>query len=76
MVATRSEFQRPASMDPEVRARLEAACARGGASLHSTGSSPGFITEALPLVLASLQRRLDHLLIEEFADMSSRNSPS
>ena len=47
----------------------------GGSSLHSTGSSPGFITEALPLVLTSLQRRLDHLLIEEFADMSSRNSP-
>jgi len=46
-----------------------------GLSLHSTGSSPGFITEALPLVLTSLQRRLDHLLIEEFADMSSRNSP-
>ena len=26
-------------------------------------------------LLTSLQRRLDHLLIEEFADMSSRNSP-
>ena len=75
VVATRSEFQRPASMDPAVRARLEDACARGGSSLHSTGSSPGFITEALPLVLTSLQRRLDHLLVEEFADMSSRDSP-
>jgi 2,4-diaminopentanoate dehydrogenase len=75
VVATRSEFQRPASMDPEVRRRLEDACLRGGASLYSTGSSPGFITEALPLVLLSLQRRLDHLLIEEFADMSSRDSP-
>jgi 2,4-diaminopentanoate dehydrogenase len=58
-----------------VRRRLEDACLRGGASLYSTGSSPGFITEALPLVLLSLQRRLDHLLIEEFADMSSRDSP-
>ena len=27
------------------------------------------------MVLLSLQRRLDHLTIEEFADMSSRNSP-
>jgi hypothetical protein len=75
VVSTRSEFQRPASMDPDVRARLESACTRGGTSLHSTGSSPGFITEALPLVLTSLQRRLDHLTIEEFADMSSRDSP-
>jgi 2,4-diaminopentanoate dehydrogenase len=75
VVSTRSEFHRPANLDPEVRARIEAACERGGSSLHSTGSSPGFITEALPFVLASLQRRLDHLTIEEFADMSSRNSP-
>jgi 2,4-diaminopentanoate dehydrogenase len=75
VVSTRSEFHNPDRLDPETRRRIEAACVRGGASLHSTGSSPGFITEALPLVLASLQRRLDHLLIEEFADMSSRNSP-
>ena len=75
VVSTRSEFHNPARLDPEVRRRIEASCAQGGSSLHSTGSSPGFITEALPLVLTSLQRRLDHLLIEEFADMSSRNSP-
>jgi 4-hydroxy-tetrahydrodipicolinate reductase len=75
VVSTRSEFHNPARLDEEVRRRLEAACAAGGSSLHSTGSSPGFISEALPLVLTSLQRRLDHLLLEEFADMSSRNSP-
>jgi hypothetical protein len=75
VVSTRSEFHNPARLDPEIRSRIEAACAQGGSSLHSTGSSPGFITEALPLVLTSLQRRLTHLLIEEFADMSSRNSP-
>src|SRR3984893_9790743 len=71
----RSEFHRPAGLDPDVRQRIEAACHRGGATLHSTGSSPGFITEALPVVLLSLQRRLDRLTIDEFADMSSRNSP-
>jgi 4-hydroxy-tetrahydrodipicolinate reductase len=75
VVATRSEFHRPASMDPEVRERIETACRLGSSSLHSTGSSPGFITEAIPLVLSSLERRLDCLTIEEFADMSSRNSP-
>ena len=75
VVSTRSEFHHPEGMHPDVRERLEAACTKGNASLYSTGSSPGFITEALPLALLSLQRRLDHLLIEEFADMSSRNSP-
>ena len=75
VVSTRSEFHRPASLDPEMRVRLEDACSRGGSTLFSTGSSPGFITEALPFALLSMQRRLDRLLIEEFADMSSRNSP-
>ena len=75
VVSTRSEFHRPDSLDPELRERIETACAKGNSSLYSTGSSPGFITEALPLTLLSLQRRLDRLTIEEFADMSSRNSP-
>lgn len=75
VIATRSEFHHPPGLDPAVRERIEAACARGGSSLYSTGSSPGFITEALPFALLSLQRRLDRLSIEEFADMSSRNSP-
>ena len=75
VVTTRMEFHRPDSVDPEIRDRIEAACQLGGSSLHSTGISPGFISEALPLVLLSIQRRLDRLTIDEFADMSSRNSP-
>ncbi|GAA4984088.1 dihydrodipicolinate reductase [Yinghuangia aomiensis] len=75
VVTTRSEFHRPASMDPDLRRRVEDACAEGGTSIHSTGSSPGFITEAVPLVLASVQRRLDMMTIDEFADLSRRDSP-
>lgn len=75
VVSTRGEFHRAESLDPPVRARVEAACAQGGTSIHSTGSSPGFISEALPLVLASIQRRLDGLAIHEFADLSRRDSP-
>jgi 4-hydroxy-tetrahydrodipicolinate reductase len=75
VVTTRGEFHRAESLGPETRARVEAACERGGTSIHSTGSSPGFITEALPLVLTSIQRRLDGLTIDEFADLSHRDSP-
>jgi 4-hydroxy-tetrahydrodipicolinate reductase len=75
IVTTRGEFHRPASLDPQIRERVEAACHRGGTSIHSTGSSPGFITEALPFVLTSIQRRLDCLTISEFADLSQRDSP-
>lgn len=76
VVTTRGEFHRPASLDPAVRAEVEAACASGGTSLHSTGSSPGFITEAVPLVLTSIQRRLDRLTIDEYANLSRRDSPA
>lgn len=69
------EFHDPESLAPEVRARVEAACRRGGASIHSTGASPGFITETLPFAVTTMVRRLDGYTIDEYADMSSRDSP-
>lgn len=75
IITTRTEFQNPAFLPDDRRQRVEEACRTGNASLHGTGSSPGFITEAVPIVLASIQRRLDCLTIYEFADCSSRNSP-
>lgn len=75
VVTTRGELHRPASVEVGLRERIEAACRAGGSSIHSTGSSPGFITEAVPIVLTSIQRRLDHLAIEESADLSRRDSP-
>lgn len=75
IVTTRGEFHHPGSMPPGHAERVEAACAAGGTSIHSTGSSPGFISEAVPAVLTSIQRRLDRLTINEYADMSKRDSP-
>jgi 4-hydroxy-tetrahydrodipicolinate reductase len=51
------------------------ACKRGNASLYATGSSPGFIADALPFALLSMQRRVDAIVIEEFGDLSRRDSP-
>ncbi|MBP9034096.1 MAG: hypothetical protein KBG29_09370 [Pseudomonadales bacterium] len=75
VVTTRTEFHLPGRMDPALRRRIEDACRRGGTSIHSTGSSPGFITETVPLALLSIQRRLDCLRISEYADCSARDSP-
>ncbi|MET0365062.1 MAG: dihydrodipicolinate reductase [Sphingobium sp.] len=68
IASTRAEFFHPGSMSPDIRARIDAACIKGQSSLHTSGSSPGFITEALPIVLLSLSRRLDLLTIDEFAN--------
>lgn len=75
IVTTCGQFHHPPTMDPSLRQRIEKACTTGQSSIHSTGSSPGFISEAVPLVLASVQRRLDGIVIDEYADLSSRNSP-
>ncbi|MCT2400794.1 dihydrodipicolinate reductase [Novosphingobium mangrovi (ex Huang et al. 2023)] len=75
VVTTRGDFHYPPMMDAANRARIEEACARGGSSIYSTGSSPGFVTEALAIPLLSLQREHGLLTIDEYADVSSRNSP-
>jgi 4-hydroxy-tetrahydrodipicolinate reductase len=75
IVTTRAEFHNPAMVDPAIRDAIEEACWQGGTSIHSSGSSPGFITEAVTIALASIQRRIDRLTIDEFGDVSSRNSP-
>ena len=75
VVTTRGDFHYPPLMDAAKRARIEEACAKGGTSLYSTGSSPGFVTEALAIPLLSLQREHGLLTIDEYADVSSRNSP-
>jgi 2,4-diaminopentanoate dehydrogenase len=76
VVTTRGElFGADERLGPDGRDRVLDACARGGASIYATGSSPGFVTDALPLALLSLQRRVDGIVIDEFANMSRRDSP-
>jgi 4-hydroxy-tetrahydrodipicolinate reductase len=69
VATSRVDYLEPDRMDPEVRRRTEEACRKGGASIHATGASPGFSSEALPLVLASMSRRVDCITIDEYADI-------
>jgi len=69
IATSRVDFLEPERMDPEVRRRTEEACRKGGASIYASGSSPGFSSEALPLVLTSMSRRMDCMTIDEFADI-------
>jgi 2,4-diaminopentanoate dehydrogenase len=69
IATSRVDFLEPGRMHPEVRRRTEAACLKGRASIYSTGASPGFSSEALPLVVASMSRRMDSMTIDEYADI-------
>lgn len=75
IVTTRNEFFYAKKMDSVLRERTEAACKKGGASIHATGSSPGFITEAIPVVLSSLSTHINCITIDEFADIPASTSP-
>ena len=76
VVTTRGEFFAGGHrLGDDGRARVLDACARGGSSIYATGSSPGFITDTLPFALLSLQRRVELVEIEEFANLSRRDSP-
>lgn len=54
---------------------MREACERSGATIYASGGDPGFVTEVLPLGFLSNMRRIDHIEIEEFGDMSRRPSP-
>jgi 2,4-diaminopentanoate dehydrogenase len=76
IVTTRGElFGGGHRLGEEARTRVLDACARGKTSIYATGSSPGFITDALPMALLSLQRRVESIEIDEFANLSRRDSP-
>ena len=76
VVTTRGELIDGGSpLGDEGRQRVLDACRAGGSSAYATGSSPGFVTEVLPLALLTLQRTVESVSIQEFADLSQRPSP-
>jgi hypothetical protein len=60
-VITTTGFVYPKSYGPRVVERIEAACDKGGTTLHGTGINPGFMSDFLPLALTRLSDRIDHI---------------
>ncbi len=56
-------------------ADIEAACARGNATLHGTGIHPGGITERFPLMISALSQAVTHVRAEEFSDLRTYDAP-
>src|SRR5262245_38076943 len=50
-------------------AAMQAACLKGGVTLHGTGIHPGGITERFPLMVSALSRAVTHVRAEEFSDI-------
>ncbi|WP_336215801.1 NAD(P)H-dependent amine dehydrogenase family protein [Nonomuraea sp. LPB2021202275-12-8] len=73
-VITTTGFVYPKAYGPSVVDSIEAACAKGGTTLHGTGVNPGFMSDFLPLALTGLSSRVDHIYVRESSDF--RGHPS
>ena len=60
----------PRSLPADDLARLEAACAAGGSSVHGTGLNPGNLSGVLPLALSGMSRTIEKVTLQERADWS------
>lgn len=67
-VALSSGLVFPSYLGEAVVQRLEAACAKGNTCVFGGGISPGYVQTVAPLSLTALARRVDKIVIDEFAD--------
>jgi len=73
-LVTPAGFIYPFALGGDVVERLEAACQDGGVSVYGSGIHPGFAGDLLPITLARLCTWIDHVTVQEVADL--RNHPS
>ena len=60
----------PRALPADDLARLEAACAEGGSSIHASGLNPGNLSGVLPLALSGMSRSIERISLQERADWS------
>jgi hypothetical protein len=74
-VVTTAGLMYPAWRAPDLRRRLDQACAAGHSSFYVTGINPGWVDEILPLAMSALCRDIDRIEIREFANCAKYPSP-
>lgn len=67
VTTTSTEFINPHAYNPIFKEQLEAAAAKGGASIFASGIEPGFLCDYLPVVLSSACRSIDKVHCYEIA---------
>src|SRR5262249_25804211 len=66
----------PPAANPDIVARLEAACRKGGTSCFTSGIDPGFANDALPILLLSACERVDSVRVMEILDYATYDQPT
>ncbi len=65
----------PDHLGPDVRAKIDAACAEGGVSFFTSGIDPGFANDVLPLTLSGLCERWTEIRIQEIVNYATYDQP-
>ena len=73
-IVTPVGFVYPKALDPVVVSQIEAACERGGSTLHGAGIHPGFSGDLLPMIFSRLSNRIDQVIVQEVADLAPHPS--
>ena len=74
-VITTVGYVNPKAYGQALADRLDQACKSGGTSLHGTGFNPGFMGDALVLVLSGLAPNVTSVSVRESADLFWYASP-
>ena len=74
-VITTVGYVNPRAYGQALADRLDQACKSGGTSLHGTGFNPGFMGDALVLVLSGLAPNVTSVSVRESADLFWYASP-
>lgn len=68
-------YMYPKVHGPALVKRLEDACREGGSTFHSTGLNPGWMGDLVPLLMSSLSRRIDAIVVREISNFQFYPSP-
>jgi hypothetical protein len=69
-VITTTSYNHLPTFDPDVAARIAAACEKGGSRFHAAGEHPGFMLERLATTITALSQGVERITIQEFVDCS------
>jgi hypothetical protein len=65
----------PPTANPQLLARVDAACAEGGSSIYVSGIDPGWAQDILPLLVSGVAGRIDEIRVQELFDYSTYDAP-
>jgi len=66
----------PDVLPPDARAKIDAACEKGGTTLFGSGINPGFTMDLVPVTFSRVCRSIDQIHVVESLSMANYDAPA